>query len=272
MHKWKVGEDMSYQDFDYENALSSIKAILFDIYEDQERNIGSTEDEELRQSQITRYIKMKDMAITLIGYIIDLYDKDRNKIVKKENNNKEISIEELEPKVLELNSEQKIENLEEPIEESDTQISIQHGVEETPTELKVSQQTPVIEETSLESSSSVDYKEKFYLDNRNGNKPNFAYVPPKLFEIIKKNRILVGEENLATLGSAQLHKMDEEKAKGIIVRTDQFMKLALSRHRQEGVLKDAKEFRIEQARKSSKQMLEDEKQKMNIKVKSLKAA
>lgn len=74
---------MSYKDFDYENALSSIKASLFDIYENQERIIGSIEDEQLRQGQITRYIKMKDTAITLIEDITNLYDKDRNKTVKK---------------------------------------------------------------------------------------------------------------------------------------------------------------------------------------------
>ena len=112
MHKQKDGEDMSYKDFDYENALSSIKASLFDIYENQERIIGSIEDEQLRQGQITRYIKMKDTAITLIEDITNLYDKDRNKTAKKENNNKEIPIEVEKPEVVELKPEQKTENIE----------------------------------------------------------------------------------------------------------------------------------------------------------------
>lgn len=278
MHKRKDGDNMSYQDFDYENALSSIKASLFDIYESQERIIGSIEDEQLRQSQINRYIQMKDTAITLIENITNLYDKDRNKTVKKENNNKEIPIEVVEPKVVELQPKQKTENLEESTEEfleeeSDVQDSIQDEVKENAIELESSQPTSITEEMDLEPTLQEDPKEKFYLDDRNGNKPNFAYVPPELFEIIKKNRILVRNKN-SEIGEqpSQLHKMDEEQAKGIIVRTDQFMKLALSRHRQESVLRDAKEFRIEQAKKSSKQMIEEERHKMNIKVKSLKAA
>ncbi len=263
---------MSYKDFDYENALSSIKASLFDIYENQERIIGSIEDEQLRQGQITRYIKMKDTAITLIEDITNLYDKDRNKTVKKENNNKEIPIEVEKPEVVELKPEQKTENLEEPIEEFVEENDIQDEEKENPTELELSQQIPTTEEISVESTVEEDSKEKFYLDNRNGTKPNFAYVPPGLFEIIKKNRIIVRDEHLIEEGHPQLHKMDEQQPRGIIVRTDQFMKLALSRHRQEGVLRDAKEFRIEQAKKSSKQMIEEEKQKMDIKVKSLKVA
>ena len=65
---------------------------------------------------------------------------------------------------------------------------------------------------------------------------------------------------------------DENKPKGIIVRNDQFMKLALSKRRQEGVLADAKIFRVEQAKASRKKMLEEEEKKLDIKTKNLKLA
>ena len=55
---------MSYENFDYDKALNSIKATLFDIYEAQERLVGSIEDDGKRQTQINKYIKMKNTAIS----------------------------------------------------------------------------------------------------------------------------------------------------------------------------------------------------------------
>src|SRR5699024_5636426 len=88
-----------------------------------------------------------------------------------------------------------------------------------------------LNETSLENNDNYP---KFYLDNRNGSKPNFAYVPEKLYLKIKSNAITSFDNN-------KIYKQDTEKRRGIIVRNDQFMKLSLSRHRQEGVLQEAKE-------------------------------
>ena len=59
---------------------------------------------------------------------------------------------------------------------------------------------------------------KFYLDSRNGEKPNFAYVPKTIFTKLKSNSVSKDINN-------KIYKQDEEEKKGIIVRKDQFMKL-----------------------------------------------
>ena len=115
---------------------------------------------------------------------------------------------------------------------------------------------------------------KFYLDDRNGTKPNFAFVPKELYSVIKKNGIFElnsnTKEEINDVKDDRIHKTDENKPKGIIVRNDQFMKLALSKRRQEGVLADAKIFRIEQAKASRKKLLKEEEKKLDIKTKNLK--
>ena len=66
--------------------------------------------------------------------------------------------------------------------------------------------------------------------------------------------------------NSKIIKVDEEKPRGIIVRSDQYMKLALSRHRQEGVLKEARLYRINEVKRKRRenQKIELEKAKVDI--------
>ena len=239
---------MSYENFDYDKALNSIKATLFDIYEAQERLVGSIEDDGKRQTQINKYIKMKDTAINLIEDVENLTNDQivRNVVNEQEQTKNEENVDS-EPKLVEINLNSKTDEL---LKESDNQ-----PVDEVPVEESVN---------------------KFYLDDRNGTKPNFAFVPKELYSIIKKNGIFElnsnKKEEINDVKDDRIHKTDENKPKGIIVRNDQFMKLALSKRRQEGVLADAKIFRVEQAKASRKKMLEEEEKKLDIKTKNLKLA
>ena len=103
------------------------------------------------------------------------------------------------------------------------------------------------EEFSKDINIESDNIPKFYLDPRNGEKPNFAFVPETIFVKLKSNSI-------SEIINNRIYKQDDEEKKGIIVRKDQFMKLSLSKERQDGVLKEAKVFRIKQAKKSRQQL------------------
>ena len=72
-------------------------------------------------------------------------------------------------------------------------------------------------------------------------------MPETIFIKLKSNAVSKDINN-------KIYKQDEEEKKGIIVRKDQFMKLSLSKERQDGVLKEAKIFRIKQAKKSRQQL------------------
>ncbi len=112
-------------------------------------------------------------------------------------------------------------------------------------------------ENEIENSNQAnidEHRNLFYLDDRNGTKPNFAYVPSVLLETIKKNSITDINAVFPVTNNNQFIKDDLEKPKGIIVRNDQFVKLSLSEHRQKTVLEDAKLYRIEQARVSREQL------------------
>lgn len=321
---------MSYENFDYDKALNSIKATLFDIYEAQERLVGSIEDDGKRQTQINKYIKMKNTAINLIKDVENLTNdqKVRNVVNEQEQTKNEENVDS-EPKLVEINLDSKTDELlkesdntksvdEVPVEESVEEIDKEATNDEPNTNIdtdtfeedtteQTSSNTETIEnddnsvelpkeekqEISNESddsqeeqieeekqSENEDVKEesvnKFYLDDRNGTKPNFAFVPKELYSVIKKNGIfelnLNAKEEINDAKDDRIHKTDENKPKGIIVRNDQFMKLALSKRRQEGVLADAKIFRVEQAKASRKKMLEEEEKKLDIKTKNLKLA
>lgn len=326
---------MSYENFDYDKALNSIKATLFDIYEAQERLVGSIEDDGKRQIQINKYIKMKDTAINLIEDVENLTNDQivKNVVNEQEQTKNEENVDS-EPKLVEINLNSKTDELlkesdnqpvdEVPVEESaeeidkeatndepNTNIDTDNATFEEDTTEQTSSNTETIEnddnsvelpkeekqEISNESDDSQedikeeqieeekqneneDVKEesvnKFYLDDRNGTKPNFAFVPKELYSIIKKNGIFElnsnKKEEINDVKDDRIHKTDENKPKGIIVRNDQFMKLALSKRRQEGVLADAKIFRVEQAKASRKKMLEEEEKKLDIKTKNLKLA
>ena len=310
---------MSYENFDYDKALNSIKATLFDIYEAQERLVGSIEDDGKRQTQINKYIKMKDTAINLIEDVENLTNDQivRNVVNEQEQTKNEENVDS-EPKLVEINLNSKTDELlkesdnqpvdEVPVEESveeidkeatndepNTNIDTDTDTFEEDTTEQINSNTETIEnddnsvelpkeekqEISNESDDSQeDIKEesisKFYLDDRNGTKPNFAFVPKELYSVIKKNGIfelnLNAKEEINDAKDDRIHKTDENKPKGIIVRNDQFMKLALSKRRQEGILADAKIFRVEQAKASRKKMLEEEEKKLDIKTKNLKLA
>ena len=318
---------MSYENFDYDKALNSIKATLFDIYEAQERLVGSIEDDGKRQTQINKYIKMKDTAINLIEDVENLTNDQivRNVVNEQEQTKNEENVDS-EPKLVEINLNSKTDELlkesdntksvdEIPVEEIDkeatndepnTNIDTDTDTFEEDTTEQINSNTETIEnddnsvelpkeekqEISNESDDSQEEQEeekqseneevkeeaisKFYLDDRNGTKPNFAFVPKELYSVIKKNGIfelnLNAKEEINDVKDDRIHKTDENKPKGIIVRNDQFMKLALSKRRQEGVLADAKIFRVEQAKASRKKMLEEEEKKLDIKTKNLKLA
>lgn len=242
---------MSFDDFDYENTLNTIKASLFDIYENQEKIIGNKKDDLERQNQIDKYIKMKDNATSLIKNIESLYPIKKNKKSDKDNNNNKEQNENI--KIIE------VKDLEEDNMESVDSTS-KDDIDEKSTEHDIQ-----VQET--------EKQQKFYLDNRNGNKPNFAYVPVSLIEIIKENavrnlEICENEEE----NNHRLIKNDKENPKGIIVRNDQYMKLALSRHRQESVLQDAKSYRINQAKIAREKLLDQEKENFDNKIKTLKVS
>ena len=329
---------MSYENFDYDKALNSIKATLFDIYEAQERLVGSIEDDEKRQTQINKYIKMKNTAINLIKDVENLTNDQivRNVVNEQEQTKNEENVDS-EPKLVEINLDSKTDELlkesdntksvdEVPVEESVEEIDKEATNDEPNTNIDTDTDNATFEEDTTEQTSSntetienddnsvelpkeekqeisnesndsqedikeeeieeekqsenEDVKEesvnKFYLDDRNGTKPNFAFVPKELYSIIKKNGIfelnLNAKEEINDAKDDRIHKTDENKPKGIIVRNDQFMKLALSKRRQEGVLADAKIFRVEQAKASRKKMLEEEEKKLDIKTKNLKLA
>ena len=329
---------MSYENFDYDKALNSIKATLFDIYEAQERLVGSIEDDGKRQTQINKYIKMKNTAINLIKDVENLTNDQivRNVVNEQEQTKNEENVDS-EPKLVEINLDSKTDELlkesdntksvdEVPVEESVEEIDKEATNDEPNTNIDTDTDNATFEEDTTEQTSSntetienddnsvelpkeekqeisnesndsqedikeeeieeekqsenEDVKEesvnKFYLDDRNGTKPNFAFVPKELYSIIKKNGIfelnLNAKEEINDAKDDRIHKTDENKPKGIIVRNDQFMKLALSKRRQEGVLADAKIFRVEQAKASRKKMLEEEEKKLDIKTKNLKLA
>ena len=321
---------MSYENFDYDKALNSIKATLFDIYEAQERLVGSIEDDGKRQIQINKYIKMKNTAINLIKDVENLTNDQivRNVVNEQEQTKNEENVDS-EPKLVEINLDSKTDELlkesdntksvdEVPVEESvekidkeatndkpNTNIDTDTFEEDTTEQTSSNTETIENDDNSVElpkeekqeiSNESDDSQEeqveeekqseneevkeeavsKFYLDDRNGTKPNFAFVPKELYSVIKKNGIfelnLNAKEEINDAKDDRIHKTDENKPKGIIVRNDQFMKLALSKRRQEGILADAKIFRVEQAKASRKKMLEEEEKKLDIKTKNLKLA
>ena len=198
-----------YNNYNYKESIDKIKSILFDIYEDQEMIVGSIENEKEKNEHVSKYINVKNEAVDLLNAIEELYE---GKII---------------PEPVIINNEQEpriIDNLVKNISMDQPQI---------------------IEEEKVEENFDPN---KFYLDDRNGTKPNYAYVPETLYNKIKNNN------SNNDIVDNKIYKQDKDERKGIIVRNDQYMKLSLSRHRQEGVLKEAKEYRIEVARKNREKL------------------
>mgnify|MGYP004490450813 CR=1 FL=1 len=116
-----------------------------------------------------------------------------------------------------------------------------------------------------------DNSNKYYL-LCDEDKLHFAYVSENLFNKIKNHHVsdtepleedTVSDEDTS---DGNIYKKDDLPVKGIIVRNDQYMKLALSKHRQEGVLKEAKNYRIEtvKRKRQEQQKIELEKAKVHL--------
>lgn len=246
-----------YNNFDYKDSINRIKSALFDIYENQEFVINSVEDEKEKQNQTEKYASLKNSALSLIENLNELYEK------KVSIDNKEINTMIIEKEEEPESAEAKIISSE-PIEIDEKVINEEVDDDFEDTEI-------------VNNESSESNYQKFYLDDRNGDKTNFAYVPIELFNKIKGNsknnvknadQTINEEENVEEQDTNKFYKDDNGKVRGIIVRNDQYMKLSLSYSRQSGVIKEAKQYRIMQAKKSREKLqaeaLEKGKIELNI--------
>ena len=122
------------------------------------------------------------------------------------------------------------------------------------------------------SSDNLDFDENKYYLLCDENKLHFAYASQRLIDKISNYHLAnkdddnVSDSNNDESDNSKLYKKDELPVKGIIVRNDQYMKLALSKHRQEGVLKEAKVYRIEtvKRKRQEQQKIELEKAKVHL--------
>lgn len=330
--------------FDYKDSLTDIKASLFDIYEDQERVIGSI-NPDLRDKHVSEFIEIKDLALSLLEKIQKLYDnslvsvKDNNEKVVSTNvnlvdnmqehdvdNNGEVNNQDVENNNLEddqvssddeesnqdnndidednIQTNDEVETSDESsLDDSSDDESVQNNSDidenntqnddddETPGESSLDdssddQDTEEVEEKSdLEESedSDNDSDSEISFDNAEDNsnkyyllcdedKLHFAYVSEKLFNKIKSYHVSdtepLEEDTVSDVDTSDgsIYKKDDLPVKGIIVRNDQYMKLALSKHRQEGVLKEAKNYRIEtvKRKRQEQQKIELEKAKVHL--------
>lgn len=298
--------------FDYKSSLTDIKASLFDIYEDQERVIGSI-DPDLRDKHVSEFIEVKDLALSLLEKIQKLYD---NSLVPVKDNNEEVQVnnEDVKNNILEDNqvsndetddeesNQDNNDTEEDSIQTNDEVKTSDEAVQDNNTD-EDNTQTDDDDETSDESSlddssddqdaensdseesedSDNDSNSDISFDNEEDNsnkyyllcdedKLHFAYVSEKLFNKIKSYHVSdtepLEEDTVSDLDTSDgnIYKKDDLPVKGIIVRNDQYMKLALSKHRQEGVLKEAKNYRIEtvKRKRQEQQKIELEKAKVHL--------
>lgn len=298
--------------FDYKSSLTDIKASLFDIYEDQERVIGSI-DPDLRDKHVSEFIEVKDLALSLLEKIQKLYD---NSLVPVKDNKEEVQVnnEDVKNNILEDNqvsndetddeesNQDNNDTEEDSIQTNDEVETSDEAVQDNNTD-EDNTQTDDDDETSDESSlddsgddqdtedsdseesedSDNDSNSDISFDNAEDNsnkyyllcdedKLHFAYVSEKLFNKIKSYHVSdtepLEEDTVSDLDTSDgnIYKKDDLPVKGIIVRNDQYMKLALSKHRQEGVLKEAKNYRIEtvKRKRQEQQKIELEKAKVHL--------
>lgn len=283
--------------FDYKSSLNGIKANLFDIYENQEQIIGLEQDESKRNEHLNKFIEMKDIALMLLDeieslYISDIKDEDLD-IVKLSN-----------PKLPELEEESKILNLVEN-KKSDSikeDESTETNEENTENNSENVDDTPNLEKYYLDCDKkrvnfayvpvklfdklkangvlTRDNDNQFQLSDTSDDDSNLDLESNTLDEDFNEEEINDLEsssnqndeeendenENILDDFNSKIIKEDEEKPRGIIVRSDQYMKLALSRHRQEGVLKEARLYRINEVKRKRRenQKIELEKAKVDI--------
>lgn len=239
--------------FDYQTSLHLIKSGLFDIYENQEKILGTIEDEKLRNSHLDDFINLKNIALMLIEGIEYLYEDSENQDVIDK---KELEVESSEPEnklenkyYLDCEEEKlpfayvpeqlflKLKNHQSILKEIEENRTDEIEVEEIPAN-EMEKETNEVEEDNMPFDSSISLEQ----DTENQS------------EEIKDNDYF--------------YKEDDKKVRGIIVRSDQFMKLALSRRRQEGVLEEAKEFRRDEVKRKRKEeqkkKLEESKVVLNI--------
>lgn len=297
-------------EFNYKDSLNGIKASLFDIYEDQEQEIGLEQNPEKRQARLNKFIEVKDIALTLIEAIQYLYEEKEmhTSIVKNKLENPKIPVETEESKILNMveNSntsdmeedsdipsgfnEEKItqEDIDESSEE-DEEISFENdededipdNSEEKEENDEITEDVNIQEEINYDE-ENIDQLKKYYLDC-DIKDVNFAYVPQSLYEKIKNfSSASLSEEGMEDDSSmpeeneemeseeesenTRYIKQDSEKPRGIIVRSDQYMKLALSKHRQEGVLKEARKYRMEEVKRKRKEEQKRELEKAEVKI------
>lgn len=285
--------------FDYKSSLNGIKANLFDIYENQEQIIGLEQDESKRNKRLNKFIEMKDIALMLLDeieslYISDIKDEDLD-IVKLSN-----------PKLPELEEESKILNLVEnkksdSIKEDESTETNEENTENNSDDADDTQNlekyylncdkkrvnfayVPVKLFDKLKANGVLtrDNDNQFQLSDTSVDDGNLDLESSALDEDFNEEEINdvesslnqndeeKNEENEDALYdfNSKIIKEDEEKPRGIIVRSDQYMKLALSKHRQEGVIREAKTYRINEARKRQRenQKKELEKAKVDINI------
>lgn len=224
------------KEFNYERSLNLIKAGLFDIYENQEKQIGTIENEKERKKHLEDFINLKNIALMLVEGIEYLYE-DSSELENKQEKKEDLSVEEQD-----IEQEKTTENNYNSIEPGIQKYYLQCGENQLHfayvstnlyNKLKKygeSYKDSVPAETDLnEDSSSEAEKVNKQVEEKNDNEAKL---------LIKDNTY---------------YKEDDEKVRGIIVRSDQFMKLSLSRNRQEGVLEEAKQFRRDEVIKKRKE-------------------
>lgn len=267
--------------FNFKEALNNIKASLFDIYENQENRIGLEENEEKRNQLLNEFIELKTTALNLINKIESIYDDNMDNIyysnqVNYNNTNYE--------------GDKSVENQDESFPVNDLVINSNDDID-----LNDTDNSSQIEEESINEddngyiNNDVVNEKRYYL-NCNFDKVNFAYVPKNIYEKIKNYKgnvedtiqeefnddVSLNDEDDSTGISINIikeerkidnhfYKQDSEKQRGIIVRSDQYMKLALSRHRQAGVLEEAKQFRKEEVKRRQREEQKKELEKAELK-------
>lgn len=268
--------------FDYKESINSIKASLFDIYENQEEMIGLEENDSIRDARLNGFIELKNISTSLINKIELLYESNlqMNSVVEENTDNYDTSIGDTQEEVYEnstIENEEVVEdNGEQNVEEEPT--IVESSVEEVSQDDQI-EETEGIEEENDDNTTSVEELQKYYL-NCDFSKINFAYVPQEIYDKIKNYETTEdNDENFneeieetpeetieeSTTTDNHFYKQDEETPKGIIVRSDQYMKLALSRHRQAGVLEEAKEYRKEEVKRRQRENQKKELEKAELK-------
>lgn len=297
-------------EFNYKDSLNGIKASLFDIYEDQEQEIGLEQNPEKRHARLNKFIEVKDIALTLIEAIQYLYEEKENNttIVKNKLENPKIPDKKEESKILDMVENSNTENIEEDSnissdfnEEEISQEDVDENYEEdeeitfeNQEDEKISENSDEQEEND-ENTDDIDNQEEINYDEENSvqlkkyyldcdiKDVNFAYVPQSLYEKIKNfsptslSEEGIEDDNSMTEENDEMEseeeaentryiKQDSEKPRGIIVRSDQYMKLALSKHRQEGVLQEARKYRVEEVKRRRKEEQKRELEKAEVKI------